>query len=277
MRIIADTATLFSPEEGAALGLEMVPVGVAIDGQSYKDYIEITPEQFLERIAAGGSPSSSQPALGDLLEKMEAAGEEEVLVLTVGDGLSGGYQTALGARNCLEKPDRVHVVNSGSLAGPLRHMARKAVQMRADGCSVQQILAALEECVRSSVSFVVPADFEFLRRSGRLTAITAKIGGVLKLLPVLTQTEDRTRITPCAIRRSWGGAREVMLQRLEEKKPDRNWKIFVCHGGVPEQGDRMACQVREKFPECETEVLQLSPALMTHGGPGCIVLQAVKL
>ena len=256
--------------------MTVIPVCVSIDDATYQDYTQITSAEFLERIARGGVPSSSQPAIGDILEVLESS-DEEMIFLTVGDGLSGAYQTAMGARNLAEDPQRIHVINSKTLAGPLRYLAKKAVALKNHGLNAEMIIQELQESIESSVSFVIPEDFEFLKRSGRLTTITAKIGGTLKLLPVLTQTEDRTRITPCAIRRSWGGALEVMLQRLEEKKPDRNWKIFVCHGGVPEQGDRMACQVREKFPECETEVLQLSPALMTHGGPGCIVLQAVKL
>ena len=186
MRIIADTATLFSPEEGAALGLEMVPVGVAIDGQSYKDYIEITPEQFLERIAAGGSPSSSQPAIGDVLDVLESS-SEEMIFLTVGDGLSGAYQTAMGARNMAEDPERIHIINSRTLAGPLRYLARKAVSLKDQGMSAAQIIENLQGSIESSVSFVIPEDFEFLKRSGRLTAVTAKIGGALKLLPVLTK------------------------------------------------------------------------------------------
>ena len=80
MKIIADTATLYTPEHGAALGLDMVTVGVAIDGRSYADYTDITTAQFLEKIRAGGVPSSSQPALGDLLELFESS-PEEMLVL----------------------------------------------------------------------------------------------------------------------------------------------------------------------------------------------------
>ena len=56
------------------------------------------------------------------------------------------------------------------------------------------------------MSFVIPADFEFLKRSGRLTPLAAKLGSKLRLLPVLTQTEDKKRIAPVGVRRSWGAA-----------------------------------------------------------------------
>ena len=275
MKIIADTATLFAPAEGEANGMTVIPVCVAIHDKTYRDYAEITSGEFLKLIEAGGIPSSSQPAVGDLLDVYESS-EEEMLVLTVGDGLSGAYQTAMGARSCVEDQERIHVVNSKTLAGPLRYLAKKAVALKDRGLSVEEIKAALHESIESSVSFVVPEDFEFLKRSGRLTAITAKVGGVLKLLPVLTQTEDKTRIKPVAIKRTWKAAVETIIQRLEQVGVDSRYLISVCHAGTPEKAETVRQQIQTVFPETETEILQLSPALITHGGPGCIVVQAIK-
>ena len=124
MKIVADTATLFSPSEGNKQGMTIIPVCVGINNRTYKDYAEISSEEFLKLIADGGTPSSSQPAIGDILDVFDSS-EEEMLVITVGDGLSGGYQTTLSARNCVENPERIHVLNSKTLAGPLRYLAKK--------------------------------------------------------------------------------------------------------------------------------------------------------
>ena len=106
-------------------------------------------------------------------------------ILTVGDGLSGGYQTTLGARNLASSPERIHVLDSKTLAVPLRYLAKKAVALKEQGQNINQIMEYLQRCIESSVSFVIPEDFEFLKRSGRLTPFTAKLGSTLKLLPVL--------------------------------------------------------------------------------------------
>ena len=275
MKIIADTAALFSPAEGEKIGLTVIPVGVAVDGRAYRDYEEITSAEFLEMVAAGGVPSSSQPSVGDVLEVFEKY-EEELVFLTVGDGLSGAYQTAMGARSCAEDPERIHVVDSKTLAGPLRYLAKKALALQAQGLSAAETVEALAESVESSVSFVIPADFEFLKRSGRLTPLAAKLGSKLRLLPVLTQTEDKKRIAPVGVRRSWSTAVETILRRLQSREPDENWLISVCHAGTPERAETVRAQIAAAYPTAETEVLELSPALITHGGPGCIVVQAVK-
>ena len=275
MKIISDTATLFSPAEGEDLGITVVPVSVAINGTSYKDYEEITSAEFLSLIKAGGVPTSSQPSVGDVLDVLETT-EDESLFITVGDGLSGAYQTAVGAKNSIADNSHIHIVNSKTLAGPLRYIVKKAVLLSRQGLNIQQIKQSLAESIESSISFVIPEDFEFLKRSGRLTAITAKVGGALKLLPVLTQTDDKTRIKPLAVKRGWKPAVDTIVQRLKAINVNKDYLISICHAGTYEKAVNVLNQIRESFPFNEIEILPLSPALITHGGPGCIVVQAIK-
>jgi len=134
---------------------------------------------------------------------------------------------------------------------------------------------SLQQGIESSLSFVIPADFEFLKRSGRLTTVAARVGGVLKLLPILTQTEDKKRIRPVTVKRSWRSAVEAVLQQLRAKGVGEDHLISVCHAGVLQRAQEALAQVQAFFPNTQTEILELSPALMTHGGPGCIVIQSV--
>lgn len=275
MKIIADTASLIGPAEGAKLGLTVIPVSVALDGNTYKDYEEITSSEFLRLIENGAVPTSSQPAIGEILDVLESE-EDEMVYLTVGDGLSGAYQTAMGARNLLEDPERVHIINSQTLAGPLNYLVRMALELKEQGLDVKELKARLQGCIESSVSFVIPEDFDFLKRSGRLTPMAAKIGGALKLLPVLTQTKDRTRITPVTIKRSWKSAVEAIAQRLQSIGVGEGYLVHVCHAGTPDKARKVLEQLRGLLAKVETELLELSPALITHGGPGCIVIQAIR-
>ena len=274
MKIIADTATLIPPADGESYGLTVMPVCVAINNRTYQDYSEISSAEFLELVKQGGVPSSSQPAIGDILDIMDSS-DEELLVLTVGDGLSGGYQTAMGAKNLANNPDRIQVMDSKTLAGPLRYLAKKAVALKNQNLSMVQIKESLQQCIDSSVSFAIPEDFEFLKRSGRLTPFTATVGSALKLLPILTQTKDMKRICPIGIKRSWRAAVDTVLQQLENRKIGADHLISICHAGVPQRAEQVLQQVRERFATVETEILELSPALTTHGGPGCIVIQAI--
>ncbi len=274
MKIIADSASMITPAEARQMDLTVIPAAVVLDGRSYRDYIEITTEEFLHRIAEGEVPTSSQPAIGEVLEALDSG--EETLFVTLGSGLSGTYDNALAARNLSCEPEKIHVIDSGTLAGPLRYLVKKALKLRALGMNMEGIKESLARSIASSVSFVIPEDFEFLKRSGRLTPLTAKIGGALKLLPVMTQTQDRRRITPVAIKRSWKTAVETIVQRLQDLQVGGEHLISVSHAGTPEKAEGILEQIRKCFAYAETELLELSPALVTHGGPGCIVIQAIR-
>lgn len=275
MKIITDTAALIPPSQGEDYGVTVMPVGVAINDRTYRDYADISSAEFLELIRQGGVPSSSQPAIGEILDVLEST-DEELLFITVGDGLSGSYQTAVGARSFAQDPQRIHVMDSGTLAGPLRYLARKAVELKEQKLSMEQIKQRLRRCIDSSVSFAIPEDFEFLKRSGRLAPFAAKVGSALKLLPVLTQTRDRKRLIPIGVRRGWKSAVDAVLQRLQDLEVGADHLISICHAGVPQRAEQVLQQVKERFASAETEILELSPGLTTHGGPGCIVIQAIS-
>lgn len=275
MKIVADTATLYSPEEGAQMDVTIIPVGVEIDGVAYKDYVEISCEEFLQKVAEGGVPRSSQPAIGELIDVFEGT-QEETIVLTVGDGLSGAYQNAVGAKNSMDENEHIHILDSKSLAGPHRYLVKKAVALREKCQDIETIIKELQKSIDSSVSFVIPTDFDFLKRSGRLTPVAAKIGNMIKIVPVMTQTEDRKRIELFAIKRSSKKAVEAIINHLKSMKVDAEYIISVGHAGAQEKAKEVASQIRNHFQETLIEILHLSPALMTHGGPGCITIQAIR-
>lgn len=276
MKIITNTASSLTREEGEKLGITVLPVSVSLGGRSLRDYIDITPDAFAALLHGEEMPVSSQPAVGDVMDVLETS-EEEVLLLTVADGLSGEYMTAMGIRNTLPDKDRIHVVNSRSLAGPLRYMAVRSAQLSREGLSSGEILERVNSCALSTISYVIPADFKYLRKSGRITQMTSRIGGALHLLPVLTQSEDRKRISFMTVRRTWKAAVGTIIASLRDRGLDEGCLLSVAYADDRSLADRVRDQLRDSFPRVRNEVLQLAPSLITHGGPGCIVVQAVRL
>lgn len=275
MQVIADTASLYSKEEGRKIGVTIIPACAVVDGTIYRDFEDISNEEFLDLIANGGVPTSSQASIGEIMELFEQY-DEDVLFLPVGDGLSGTYQNAVGAKNSIDNNSHIHVLDTKTLAGPQNYLVRKALQLKEEGVTIERIKQELQKCIESSVSFVIPTDFNFLRRSGRLTPLAAKIGSMIKIVPVLTQTEDKRRITPFAIKRSKKKAVEAIISHLKDMGVNKDYIISVSHAGVYESAKEVLAQIKEQFETTTMELFHLSPALMTHGGPGCIVIQAVK-
>ncbi len=275
MRIISDTSTLYSPEEGLALGVHIVPASIIYRDKAYRDYTDISTEKFLHLIRSGAAPTSSQPAIGELLDVFEES-DEETLALFIGDGLSGGYANAMGARNTLDSSHHIHIQDTRTLAGAERYLLEKAVRLRDEGLSLEEVQAQLQESIDSSASFVIPADFDFLKRSGRLTPIAAKISSIIKIVPVMTQTTDMKKITLFTIKRSARKAVESIIEHLKKIGVDASYKLYVCHGGDLPAAEAARDQLLVSFPGCDLDLLPLSPAMITHGGPDCVLIQAIK-
>lgn len=274
MKIITNTASLFTQEDGKQLGISIIPVTVSLGGRSLRDYIDISSDEYVKLLHGDQMPVSSQPSIGDMMEQLEGI-DEEAIMITVADGLSGEYNTAMGLRSSLPNKDKIYVINSRSLAGPLRHMAVKAAALRDQGLGAGEIAARIRECAQSTVSYVIPADFNYLRKSGRINNLTSKIGSALHLLPVLTQSEDRRRISLMTVRRTWKAAAGIIINSLKEKGIDERWLVSVAYADKKDIAAKVCRQIGETFPRVETELLQLSPSLITHGGPGCVVVQTV--
>lgn len=275
MKIVTDTASLHSPAEGKATGVTVVPACVIHGDQVYRDYEDITTERFLELTAAGVAPTTSQPAIGDLLDVFEED-TEETLALFIGDGLSGGYQNAVGAKNSIDENEHIHIIDSKTLAGAEHYLVEKAIRLRDAGTGLETIKEELLKSVETSCSFVIPADFEFLKRSGRLTPIAAKISSMIKIVPVMTQTEDMKKITLFTIKRSWKKATEAIIEEMKKRGVDENYQIYICHGGDLQAAKAAAAQVSAAFLNVSMEIKSLSPTMMTHGGPGCVLIQAIQ-
>ena len=275
MRIITNTASLLNPEEGKNLGITVIPESIMLRDRSMRDYVDIDPDEFASLLTEGAVPVTSQPSVCDMMDLLETS-EEETLLLTVGDGLSGEYMTAMGVRNTLSNKERIHVIDTGSLAGPLRYMVLKAARLRDQGCSALEIVHEIRRSVRSSLSYVIPSDLSYLRRSGRITNLTSRIGSALKILPVLTQTDDRRRITLLAVKRTWSSAVNTVLTRMRESGVNENYLLSVGYADRIEPALKALQLLREYFPKSESELFQLAPSLITHGGPGCVTLHAVR-
>lgn len=276
MKIIADTSTLYTPEEGKAIDLTVLPLSVTVNGKTYTEYVDITSKEFVDIVRAGGVPTSSQPSVGGYIEAFEKT-TEDTIVLCMADGLSGTYQSAVGAKNSVENNEHIHVINTKTLCGPHRYMVNKAMKMKADGISFEEIKAEMEKLCNENISFLIPSDFDFLKRGGRLTPIAATALGMLKIVPVMTQTEDGKRLESFGIKRTHKKAVDAVCEKLKEIGVNENYLISVSHADVKEQATETLNQISEHFPNTKIELLDLSPAFITQGGPGCIAIQAIRM
>ncbi|NTU89716.1 MAG: DegV family protein [Actinobacteria bacterium] len=276
VKIMSDTSTLFSIKQGIEEGVTIVPLCVTIDGKTYREFEEIDSFEFLGIIAEGHYPQSSQPALGDIIAAYEMFGDDEVINITMADGLSGTYETACAAREQVANRDKITVLNSRTLCGPQRHLVRKAVALARSGLAKVEILVSLESSMGTAKSFLIPADFEYQKRGGRLTPLAANMIGLLKVIPVLAQTEDGRRLAPHGIHRKFNAALKDIVGAFEKWGVGSDYLLTICHADNPTRAEQARAALASAFPSATIEVELLSPVFITQGGPGCISIQAIK-
>ena len=97
------------------------------------------------------------------------------------------------------------------------------------------------------------------------------------LSPVMTQTEDGTRLTVAGIRRGFKHAVKYCVEYLQKQGIGKGWKVYISHAAAPEKAETAIEMLRAAMPEAEYEIVPLSPAFITQGGPGCMAIQYVGL
>jgi len=275
VQIITDSSTLFTTDEAKEMGMEVLPLCVNIGDLEGRD-LQIDMEDFYSRIANGGVPRSSQPPIGEVIEAYEKYPKDEIINIAMADGLSGTYQSACGAREMVDNKENITVVNTKTLCGPHRYMVQKALQMKKAGSTAKEIIKWLEHARENQESFLIPQDFDFLRRGGRLTPMAATFASTLKLKPIMTQTPDGCRLDKYAIKRNMKQAVAAVIERWKKKGIDAKHIIYVSHANALEDAKKVIKMLKEHFTEVEIVMLDLGAAFVTQGGPKCVAIQYIE-
>ena len=122
----------------------------------------------------------------------------------------------------------------------------------------------------------MPADFAYLRRGGRLSPMVSYVGQAIKFAPILTQSEDGCQLTMASVKRSFAQAIRHVSKLLEKHGVGPSWRVYVTHAGVQKMAEQAREILMDSFPAAVYEILPLSPAFITQGGPGCVAVQVIR-
>lgn len=275
VKIITDSSSLYTIEGGRAAGIEAIPLCVSI-GDCHERDLQIDMAEFYKKIEAGQIPTSSQPPIGEVVEAYEQYEGRPIINISMADGLSGTYQSACSAKQMAKNQEDIAVFNSKTLCGPHKYLVEKAQRMAEEGHSREVILAWLETAAEKTESFLIPQDFSFLKRGGRLTPVAAAIGSLLKLKPILQLTKDGKRLDKFGIKRTMSSAVESIMKHLEGKNLGSGHCMYISHGDAFKDASCIKELFHKAYPELEVEILELSAAFVTQGGPRCVAIQYIE-
>ena len=276
IRIVSDSSTLYSTEEAKKNNIDISPLTVTINNKSYKELEEIKTEEFIQIINEGHIPISSQPSIGEVVEIYEKYPNDEIINITLADGLSGTYNSACAAKTMVDHEEKITVINSRTLCGPQRYLVDVAAKLAEMNKSKIEIIEEIESLVHTSKSFLIPNDFDFLVRGGRLSPLVGRIGGLIKLVPVMTLSEDSTRLEKFATKRTFKKAIQSICESLIEAGVDAQYKIYITHACNEELAMEAKKIIINNIENADIELKILTPVFTTQGGPGCVAIQVIK-
>lgn len=279
IKIVTDSACQMSPAQAKQHGIYVAPLMITINDHSYRDFEQITDVQLLRMIKDGAVPSTSQPSIGEKTEiyNQIIADGDEIIDITMADGLSGTYQSALLAKESCDDPMKVSVVNARTLCVPQYVLVNHAQQMAASGARREQILSMLERSIPTSENFMIPVDFDFLVRGGRLSNASGILGGLLKLIPIIRANDTCTKLEKFSIVRTYTKALKIMLDTFEKDGVTNEYTFCLAHAHNEEWANKATQMIQRRFEHAKVVILPMSPAYICQGGPGCIAFQAIHI
>ena len=148
--------------------------------------------------------------------------------------------------------------------------------MAVAGASRQEIVAHLEKLMDTAKSYLIPDDFDYLRRGGRLSPLVSHVGKAAGLTPIMTQTENGERLTVASIRRGFEHALKYLVKELDKAGVGEGWEVYITHADAPEKAHRAQEVLEAAMPGAKYHIFPLSPAFITQGGPCCMAVQYIR-
>lgn len=192
IRIIIDSASDYVKEHAEAMGLKYIPLQVAFGDVSYRDGIDITKDEFYEKLASSTvTPMTSQPATQDIAEVYRSvvdAGDVGI-VITLASSISGTYHHC--AMMAKEYEGQIFVINSGTASLGVQLIAEEALSQVAAGASVEEVIGSIEANVKRAYTFATLDTLEYLKRGGRISPTMKLVAGLLSVKPIIVLHEDQ--------------------------------------------------------------------------------------
>ena len=269
--IVLDSTSDYPEAPSRFPNMRFVPLYVRFGEQTYRDYVELGPAEFFERLRTSPAlPATSQPTPQDFVSAYESlAGYERIYSLHVSAKVSGTFQSAELAAQELGG-DRVRVVDSRSASLAIAMLAHAIQRRLTRGTTDVEIAALVERFYRECGVVFTVETLEYLQRGGRIGRAAALAGSLLNVRPILA-IEDGEVVAVTRVR----GRPKALAEferRFEEATEDKpGLRIAVAHADAPEWVGILSELVWRVRPKAEIEFTStLGAVVSTHAGPGTV-------
>lgn len=286
IKIVTDSNCGYTVDEADALGIEIQPTPILIDGEQYFQEEGLTQDKFYEYLKSDSvKVSTSQPNPYDVAERWRRILKEydQILYMPLSSGLS---ETALVIKHMAETEQefigKVYALDNHRVSITQKQAVVDALNMIKDGKNAKQIYDLLTETAHTSSIYIAVNTLKYLKKGGRLTPAAAAIGTLLKIKPVLQIQGER--LDKYVQVRKMSDARSTIISaikndletRFKDERQAGKMTVCIAHTQCLEEALSFKDEIIAAFPDVEfTFVDPLSLSVAVHIGPGALAAACV--
>lgn len=279
--VMTDSNSGITQAQSKELGITVLPMPFYIDEEMYYEDIDLTQEQFYEKLKSNCEIKTSMPLVGNVTDQWDKLLEDydEIVYIPMSSGLSSSCETAVMLSEDYE--GRVAVVNNQRISITQRQAALDAMKLAESGKSAAQIKEILEHEKLESSIYIMVDTLYYLKKGGRITPAAAALGTLLKLKPVLQIQGEK--LDAFAKARTVKQAKSIMIEAIRRDFAERfhdpegkNMNIAMAYTYDLDAANEFKAEVQAVFPHHDIVLDPLSLSVSCHIGPGSIAVACSK-
>lgn len=274
LAVITDSSAYLNKEILNREDLFILDIPVNIDGQEYIEGVNLTAEEFYQKMAqASELPKTSQPSiakLDEILTSLKEKGYTHVLGLFLSSGISGFYQNI---QYMLDDYEGLTIAFPDTLitSAPLGIMVESVFRWRDQGDDFVIIQDKLAIQISHTSAFIMVDDLDHLVKGGRLSNGAALLGNLLSIKPILyfnkhgvIEVYEKVRTEKKATKR--------LIEIIKETTASGQYRVIVIHGNSPEKAEELRQHLLESGVGTDISLATFGSVIGTHLGAGSIAL-----
>ena len=274
LAVITDSSAFLQAETLRKEDLFVLDIPVNIDGQEYVEGVNLTAQEFYEKMASASElPKTSQPSiakLDEILSSLKAKGYTHALGLFLSSGISGFYQNIQYMKDEYEGLTIVFP-DTCITSAPLGYMVESVFKWAEQGDGFESILDKVTEQIENTSAFIMVDDLDHLVKGGRLSNGAAILGNLLSIKPIL-YFNDQGVIEVYEKVRTEKKATKRLVEIVKEATANGNYQITVIHGNAPQKAADLRQLLIDGGVATDVSIATFGSVIGTHLGEGSIAL-----
>ena len=274
LAVITDSSAFLQAETLRKEDLFVLDIPVNIDGQEYVEGVNLTAQEFYEKMASASElPKTSQPSiakLDEILSSLKEKGYTHVLGLFLSSGISGFHQNIQYMTDEFEGLT-IAFPDTRITSAPLGYMVESVFRWAEQGEKFTTILDQLENQIQKTSAFIMVDDLDHLVKGGRLSNGAAILGNLLSIKPIL-YFNDQGVIEVYEKVRTEKKATKRLVEIVKEATANGNYQITVIHGNAPQKAADLRQLLVDGGVATDVSIATFGSVIGTHLGEGSIAL-----